>query len=339
MNKYRDIFESACKFTEAKADDDFLGTLVFSWGRSDVFNNNHRCYPHKTFESAVNALNTRIGKVNIPGQVDHPVGGGSTRLADVSHILTKVWMDKDKVAWAEAKLLKTQRAKDTLKIIKSGVAIGASLRGFGEIDSSGKIKPGLEVKTVDLVVDPSFGKDATITQANVIESYISDEKYAFSEEDLEKVTSAMDELSDEVVGMIQEKLKESDHSDMTKGQIKALPIWIKMSKDDPNIAPFHEWFEKQQKLFGQNEPQDKYAMNEELYRQSIVKNEGRLAGSFDSANTLYASRKRIESRQREIDEALEGKTMTEKTVSRLFAEYCLAGGKLSRSDWIKEFGF
>jgi len=80
-------------------------------------------------------------------------------------------MDKDKVAWAEAKILPTTRGKDALTIIKSNVKIGASLRGFGEIDSSGKVKPGLEVRAVDLVVDPSFGADATITQKNVYEAF------------------------------------------------------------------------------------------------------------------------------------------------------------------------
>ncbi|MCK4819848.1 hypothetical protein KA005_29050, partial [bacterium] len=93
------------------------------------------------------------------------------------------------------------------------------------------------------------------------------------------------------------------------------------------------------RLLGQNEPQDEYALNEEKRRQSSLRNEERIAGTFRSANTMYGSRQRIEARQKEIDKALEGKTMTEKTVSRLFAEYVLAGGHLSRADWIKEFGF
>ena len=340
MDIYKDIFESVVKVVESKdKKSGFLDDIEFPWGRSDVFNKNHRYYPHKTFASAVSELNTRIGKANVPGQVDHPLGSGGTRLGDVSHILTKVWMGENKVAWARASILDTQKGRDTLKIIKSGVAIGASLRGFGEIDSSGKVKSGLQVKTVDLVVDPSFGADARVDQSSVIESYIADEKYEFSEDDLTAVTSAMDELNDETIALIQEKLRKSDHIDMTKRQIKAMPIWIRMSKDDPDIKPFHEWFKDQQKLFGQNEPQDQYALNEEKRRQSTFKNEERMAGTFRSANTMYGSRQRIEARQKEIDQALAGKTMTEKTVSRLFAEYVLAGGHLSRADWIKEFGF
>ena len=341
MDIYKDIFESAVRFEEAKADNDFLGTLVFNWGRSDVFNKNHRYYPHKTFIAAVNELNTRIGKANVPGQVDHPVSGGSTRLGDVSHILTKVWMDENKVAWAQASILDTQKGRDTLKIIKSGVAIGASLRGYGEVDSSGKVKPGLQVKTVDLVVDPSFGADARVDQSSVIESYISEEEYQFSENDLQEITSAMDELKDETIAAIQEKLAKEENIEMTAGKVKALSLWIRLQKDNPNIPPFHKWFDEQQKLFAQNDPNRRQAINEELYRQSRIREEKNIAGfSGDrNANLLYSSRKRIEARQREIDEALEGKTMSNKTISRLFAEACLAGYKGSRADWIREFGF
>ena len=64
-----------------------------------------------------------------------------------------------------------------------------------------------------------------------------------------------------------------------------------------------------------------------------------MAESPQHANTLFSSRKGIEERQRKIDEALKGKNMSTKTISRLFAEACLAGYKGSRSEWIKEFGF
>ena len=333
MNKYNDIFESTHRWTEAK-DPNYLGTLIFSWGRSDVFNKNHRYYPHKIFTDAVNALNTRIGEVNVPGQVDHPLGGGSTRLGDVSHILTKVWMDENKVAWAEAKFLKTQKAKDALEVIRSNVPIGASLRGFGEVDKDGKVKPGLEIKTVDLVVNPSFGADARIDKSSVIESYVPEGEYEFNENDLQEITSAMDELSDETISLIQKKLSEEDNIEMSAEKVKALTIWIRMSKDNPNIAPFHEWFEKQRKLFAKDDPNLQEELNDGLRREANLREEKNIAGA-----SYGIDRKRIEKRQREIDEALSGKKMSEKTVSRLFAEALLAGYKGSRADWIREFGF
>lgn len=333
--EYKDIFESAVRVVEGKSrKSGFLDDIEFPWGRSDVFNKNHRYYPHKTFESAVNALNTRIGKANIPGQVDHPLGGGSTRLGDVSHILTKVWMDENKVAWARASILDTQKGRDTLKIIKSGVTIGASLRGYGEVDKDGKVKPGLQVKTVDLVVDPSFGADARVDQSSVIESYISEEEYQFSENDLQEITSAMDELSDETIALIQEKLAKEDNIEMSAEKVKALTLWIRMSKDNPNIAPFHKWFEEQQQLFAQNDPNRQQELNEGLRHRASVIEEKRISGAGYGID-----RKIIEARQKEIDEALKGKNMSELTISRLFAEAVLAGYKGSRADWIREFGF
>jgi len=333
--EYKDVVESQLyELAEAKGTV-FLSKWKFSFGKSDVFNKNQRYYPKKTFTSAVEALNTRIQKNPVPGMTDHPLGGGNTRLSDVSHVLLKTWMENG-VAWAEAGILNTTRGKDTLKILKSNVPLGASLRGFGEVGSDGKVKPGLDIRSVDIVCDPSFGPDATITQANVIESYIAEEE--FNEEDLKQVTDAMDELSDATVQRLQEMLEKDGGGDWSKQELKALPLYIKALKDNPKLPTFHEWYKSWQEKFAGGE-RDQYAINEELYGQSIVKNEERLAGSFDSANTLYSSRKRIEARQKEIDQALSGKVMTEKTVSRLYAEYVLAGGHLSRADWIREFGF
>lgn len=336
MNKYRDILEGMiAELTETPDDKQFLAKAKIKWGKSDEPNKNDRYYPDSVATPAIEKFNKEAQKnVGVCGQLDHPMGTGSTLLANVSHLVTRVWKDKEKVWWADAKIMRTSRGRDLLAVLKTGTKIGASLRGIGEIDSQGKVKPGLQIRAIDFVSSPSFGANATVDKTSVFESYVPDEKYEFSEEDLEKVTSAMDELSDESVAMIQEKLKKSDHIEMTKEQVKALPIWIRLSKDDPNIAPFHKWFEEQQQLFGLNTPQDKYAMNEELMRQSITKQEKNIAGV-----SYGIDRKRIEDRQRQIDEALSGKTMTEKTVSRLFAEYCLAGGHLSRAEYIKKFGF
>jgi len=339
--EFKDIFESGLEnFVETPEDKLFLGSGDIKFGKSDWRNKNDRIYPDLVATSAIKKFDSESQKgVGIVGQLDHPVGTAGTLLANASHLITKVWKDKDKVWWANVKIMNTTRGRDLLAVVKTKAKVGASLRAFGEVDSSGKVKAGLEIRAIDFVANPSFGASATIDKSNVFESFIPEEKYEFNEDDLTAVTNALDELSDETVQLIQEKLKKMDHIDMTKGEIKALPIWIRMSKDNPDIKPFHEWFEEQQKLFGQNTPQDKYAINEEQFRQNTFKNEERIAGTSRSANTMYDSKQRIEARQKEIDKALEGKSMTEQTVSRLFAEYVLAGGKLSKPNWIEEFGF
>lgn len=170
MAEFKDIFESEVTIEESE-NDQVLAKIKFPWARADKANKNNRTYPFEIFKTAVEKLSEKIKRAFIPGQTDHPILGGSTRLGDVSHILKSVWM-KDKVAYAEADILKTTKGKDVLRVIKSGVSMGASLRGFGEIGSDGKVKKGLEITTVDLVANPSFGADAEITQANVMESTI-----------------------------------------------------------------------------------------------------------------------------------------------------------------------
>lgn len=341
MDKYKDIFESVlAELVETPKDERFLANAKIRWGKSDEWNKNKRFYSDLVATPAITAFNNESQKgVGIVGQLDHPMGTGNTLLSNASHLITKVWKDDQKVWWAETKIMNTSRGKDLLAVLKTGTKIGASLRGIGEVDKDGKVKAGLKISAIDFVSSPSFGASATVDQSSVFESFVPDEKYEFNEDDLTAVTNALDELSDKVVGMVQEKLKKSDHIEMTKGQIKVLPIWIKCSKDNPNIAPFHEWFKEMCGKFAKDNPQDQYAINEEQYRQSILKNEERIAGSFDNANTMFESRKRIEARQKEIDEALVGSRHDAKTISRLFAEYVLAGGKLSRVEYIKEFGF
>lgn len=170
---FEDINESEMWLNEGTVGS-FIAKLKFPWARADVENKNKRTYEAKVLGPAVQELNTRIIDSGVPGQSDHPEAGsgGITKLRDVSHVLTKVWMDKSNVAWAESGILDTQKGRDALTVIKSKVPIGASLRGFGQLGKNGHVKPGLKIKTIDLVVDPSFGKDARVDQSSLIESYI-----------------------------------------------------------------------------------------------------------------------------------------------------------------------
>ncbi len=193
MKKFEDLFESEVEIAESE-NDQVLATIKFPWGRADKENKNKRFYPFEIFKNAVEKLAEKIKWAFVPGQTDHPLMGGSTRLGDVSHILKNVWL-KDKVAWAEADLLKTSKGKDILRVIKSGCPMGASLRGIGEVGSDGKIKKGLEILTVDLVSNPSFGADAEVGVHNIVhESTILEPgigKLSFEEKRLAGVHSGL----------------------------------------------------------------------------------------------------------------------------------------------------
>lgn len=331
MDKFKDIVESGYKLFEAK-DPNVLKTLEFSWGEADRENKNHRTYPDKVFRPAVKALGFRIESAKVPGQSDHPISGGGTRLSDVSHILTKVWME-GKTAMAQADLLKTDAGRNTLHVIESGVKIGASLRGIGEVDKEGKVKSGLEIKTLDLVVDPSF-TIASIDQSNVIESYIPEaEDYQFAEEDLEQVTEAMDTLNDATVEALKVML-EKETGSWEKRHIKALPIYIEARKDNPNLPTFFQWFHQWTEKFG---GKTEGITEEENALKSSILEEKKMAGSFSG----YSSerQKRIEKRQEQIDEALSGSKYDRQTISRFYAEAVEAGFKGDKKAFIEKYGF
>lgn len=172
--KLQEIFKSEIDLDESKKDKSILAKLRFSWGKADWKNKNDRTYPHKIFKSAVEKFNAKIQR-GIPGMADHPTLG-ATKLSGISHLLTKVWLDDNKIAWAEGDLLNTTKGRDVLTILKSGTKIGASLRGYGSTDKAGMVKDDLELNSVDLVVDPSFEQYASVSQANIIESTILEPK-------------------------------------------------------------------------------------------------------------------------------------------------------------------
>lgn len=343
MKKYKDVFEGMiAEIKKTPKDSNFLATAKIKWGKSDERNKNGRLYSDLVATPAIEKFNKEAQKgVGTVGQLDHPIGTSGTLLSNASHLINRVWKDENKVWWADVKIMNTSRGKDLLAVLKTGATIGASLRGAGEVDRQGNVKSGVEFRAIDFVSSPSFGLSATVDQSNVFESYTPkyENEDQFDEENLKEITKALSGLNDSTIKMIQEKLEKSDGIVMTEERIKGLVLWLKCSKDNPNILDFDGWFDEQQKLFAENDPNFQEEINSELRRKANIRNEKRLAESPQHANTLFINRKRLEAQQKAIDEALQGKRMSSKTVSRLFAEYTLAGGRLSRADYIKKYGF
>lgn len=337
MNKYKDILESELiELTETPNDKKFLAKAKIKWGKSDERNKNDRIYSDLVAAPAILKFNKEAQlNAGILGNLDHPVGTSGTLLSNASHLVSKVWKDENKIWWADVKILNTSKGKDLLAVLKTGATIGASLRGVGEINKKGEVLPGLEFRAIDFVSSPSFGASATVDQSNVFESYVpEEEEYQFNEEDLKEITNAMDSLNDGTIKLIQEKLAKEDNIEMTAEKVKALSLWIRLQKNNPKIAPYSKWFNEQEKLFTQDNPNLQEELNDRLRREANMRNENRIAGV-----SYGIDRKRIEARQQEINEALSGSKYDAKTISRLFAEALLAGYKGSRADWIKEFGF
>ena len=119
-----------------------------------VKNANERVYPVSEIESAVNQLNVQIQEGHsVLGEVDHP-DDLKINLDRVSHMITSMWMDGAN-GFGKLKILPTPMGQLVSTMLESGVKLGVSSRGSGNVnDLDGKVSD-FEIVTVDIVAQPS----------------------------------------------------------------------------------------------------------------------------------------------------------------------------------------
>lgn len=119
-----------------------------------VRNHNERIYPVHEIEKAVGTLNEQIkGGYSVLGEVDHP-DDLKINLDRVSHMITDMWMDGPN-GFGKLKILPTPMGKLVETMLESGVKLGVSSRGSGNVsEADGKVS-GFEIVTVDVVAQPS----------------------------------------------------------------------------------------------------------------------------------------------------------------------------------------
>ena len=121
--------------------------------QGDIRNANQRVYSSKEIDRAVKTLNEQIsGGYSVLGEVDHPQDL-RINLDRVSHMITKMWMDGPN-GYGKLKMLPTPMGQLVSTMLESGVKLGVSSRGSGEVDPSGNVA-GFEIITVDVVAQPS----------------------------------------------------------------------------------------------------------------------------------------------------------------------------------------
>ena len=121
--------------------------------QSSIKNRNGRNYPINEITSAVDNAKQRIKECNgIFGELDHPqsLNINSDR---ISHVITEMWMNGND-AYGKAKLLNTPMGHIAQELLRSGVKIGVSSRGAGNVAESGDVN-GFQFITYDIVVTPS----------------------------------------------------------------------------------------------------------------------------------------------------------------------------------------
>ena len=121
--------------------------------QGDIRNANQRVYSSQEIGKAVKTLNEQIaGGYSVLGEVDHPQDL-KINLDRVSHMITKMWMDGPN-GYGKLKILPTPMGQLIQTMLESGVKLGVSSRGSGEVDGSGNVQ-GFEIITVDIVAQPS----------------------------------------------------------------------------------------------------------------------------------------------------------------------------------------
>jgi len=119
-----------------------------------VKNANERIYPVDEIGNAVKTLNEQIHVGNsVLGEVDHP-DDLKINLDRVSHLITEMWMDGPN-GYGKLKILPTPMGQLVKTMLESGVKLGVSSRGSGNVNEANGHVSDFEIVTVDVVAQPS----------------------------------------------------------------------------------------------------------------------------------------------------------------------------------------
>jgi len=160
------------RFIESKPQDkgDSL-TIEFAFMEADAVNLNKRLYPLPVVIKAVSEATARLGKgASLYGSSSHPKE--MLQLNDVSHLITRLWM-RDKMAFAESKIIPTTTGKNLAVILRGGGRLGVSARGHGSVEKKGDVdvvKEDYELHSIDFVCSPSFNTYAGLKEETFFES-------------------------------------------------------------------------------------------------------------------------------------------------------------------------
>ena len=123
---------------------------------ADVQNGNGRVYPMNIMEREVKKYAQLVEDNRALGELDHP-DSSIINLANVSHMVTKVWME-NKSVMGKIKVLDTPSGQILRALVESGVKTGISSRGMGSVtEQQGKtiVEDDFQLICFDIVSEPS----------------------------------------------------------------------------------------------------------------------------------------------------------------------------------------
>ena len=117
-------------------------------------NANDRVYPLHEITRAVNTINQQIKEGNsVLGEVDHP-DDLKINLDRVCHSVEGMWMEGD-AGHGKLRILPTPMGDLIKTLLQSGVKLGVSSRGSGNVDDRTGHVSDFEIVTIDVVAQPS----------------------------------------------------------------------------------------------------------------------------------------------------------------------------------------
>lgn len=145
--------------TEDQAQNRRLSGVV---ARVDIINRNGRLYPRSAFENALIKIEADVNRGRFTGELDHPETNPFGTLERTAMVFTRLYIEGSDVRF-EAKLLDTQAGQNLEALLKAGVDVGMSTRGFGT-QSDQKIE-GRDIKVIGEDFE-LFGVDAVKVPSN-----------------------------------------------------------------------------------------------------------------------------------------------------------------------------
>jgi len=119
-----------------------------------VKNANQRVYPIPEINRAIETLNKQVKSgYSVLGEVDHPTNL-RINLDRVSHMITEMWLDGPN-GYGKMKILPTPMGNLVRTMLESGVKLGVSSRGSGNVNENDGAVSDFDIVTVDIVAQPS----------------------------------------------------------------------------------------------------------------------------------------------------------------------------------------
>ena len=154
MNKlYEYISFDKAKIVVESVDDGKNLCMKGVFIQGNVRNQNQRIYPLHEIAHAVKSINERVqGGESILGELDHPEEL-SINLDRVSHMITEMWMEGEN-GCGNLKVIPTPMGNIVKTMLESGVKLGVSSRGSGNVEDGGSVSD-FDIITMDVVAQPS----------------------------------------------------------------------------------------------------------------------------------------------------------------------------------------